>query len=128
VPVLLVATGTLLIYVDKELQQVSQVLLSSTPLNVLVRKNIDLEDGMTITGFQRRPGVLRVSITETDNPEEGSITLVFADRPMALRQWQVTDAQGIVTTVTLSNVRRGMPLDDALFHIETDAFNQYRPQ
>ena len=128
VPVLLVATGTLLIYVDKELQQVSQVLQSSTPISVLVRKNVNLEDGLTIIGFERRPGVLRVSVTETKNPQEGFITLVFAENPMALRQWQVTDAQGVVTTVTLSNVRRGMALADALFHVDTDSFNRYEPK
>jgi outer membrane lipoprotein-sorting protein len=128
VPILLVATGTLLVYVDKELQQVSQVLQNTTPVGVLVRKDVKLEDGTTIVGFERRPGVIRVAMTETDHPEQGSIALVFADRPLMLRQWHVTDARGTVTTVTLSNVRSGMPLDGALFQVESDPFKPFSVQ
>jgi outer membrane lipoprotein-sorting protein len=115
-PVLLIATGTLLVYYDKELDQVSQVLLSSTPISVLVEKDVKFAGDVTVTGIARHPGTLRIRLTETENPDEGSITLVFTEAPLALRQWTVVDSQGIETTVTLSGVRFGQHLDPSLFH------------
>ena len=80
-----------------------------------------------ITKIQRGHGVLRITVAETDNPEEGSIKLVFTERPMALRQWVIADPQGVDTTITLFNVRTGVKLDKNLFVFvppkEVDDFN-----
>jgi outer membrane lipoprotein-sorting protein len=51
------------------------------------------------------------------------LTLVFADNPLALRQWSVTDAQRQQTTVTLYNVEIGGAFDQKLFQfIDPRAF------
>ncbi|MCH8859502.1 MAG: outer membrane lipoprotein carrier protein LolA [Proteobacteria bacterium] len=121
-PILIIATGLLLIYYDKELEQVSQTFLRLTPIGVLVRENIELKGDITVTGFRRGPGTLRVTIADTDDPDSGSITLVFSEAPLALRQWQLTDAQGVTTTVTLTDVRTGLPLDAKLFQFREPEF------
>jgi outer membrane lipoprotein-sorting protein len=41
--------------------------------------------------------------------------LIFADDPLTLRQWTVTDAQRQQTTVTLYNVELGGQFDQKLF-------------
>ena len=46
---------------------------------------------------------------------------LFSEKPFTLRQWQVLDAQGTLTTVTLNNARTGMALDDKLFEFDEDA-------
>ena len=61
------------------------------------------------------------SAADSDDVEDGTLTLVFSERPFTLRQWQVLDAQGTVTTVTLNNARTGMALDDKLFEFDEDA-------
>lgn len=114
-PILIVAGGLFLVYYDKELEQVTHVLLNSTPIGVLVREKVTLSGDLTVTALARGPGILGVRLVETDDAEKGSITLIFSDKPLSLRKWVVTDAQGARTTVSLSDVRLGLPLDPELF-------------
>ncbi|MBL8659836.1 MAG: outer membrane lipoprotein carrier protein LolA [Rhodospirillales bacterium] len=116
VPILIVADGTWLIYSDRELGQVSYLPLGSTPAGILVENEIRLKGGnLTITGFEHEAGVIRITLVRTASPGDGSLTLVFSDNPLQLRQWRVVDAQGVVTTVSLSDVRTGVSLGSDLF-------------
>jgi outer membrane lipoprotein-sorting protein len=115
-PVLIVATGRQLIFYDAELEQVTYLSLSATPLAFLIADRFSFDrDDIEITRIQRDPGVISVSIVDPDNPGEGEITLIFSDGPLTLRQWRVVDAQGKTTTVALSEIRTNLELDDALF-------------
>ena len=123
VPVLIVATGTWLIYFDKELEQVSHVLLSSTPAGILLKENVSFSsDDVMITGFERGSNVLRLRVVRKKDPMEGSLTLVLSDNPISLKKWVVTDAQGVQTTVSLMSPRFGMPLDGDLFNFVDPKF------
>ena len=119
VPVLVVADGTFLVYYDRNLEQVSYIPLASTPASILLDKQISLSGGaLTVTGFERGDDQTLVSLVRTDNPGEGSITLVFRKDPLALQQWSVTDAQDIVTVVSLVDPRFDLELDRKLFVFE----------
>ena len=64
---------------------------------------------------ERRPGILELQLVDSEKPEEGSLTLVFSDDPLVLRQWYVTDAQGGVTTVSIADAEVNVSLDPELF-------------
>ncbi len=114
--IMVIADGSSLIYVDNELHQATAVLLSLTPAELILREKLSLADAeILVTGFDRSPGVLRVSLVKARSPLEGQITLVFSDKPLELRKWTVTDAQGVRTTVSLLGPRFGMKLDKKLF-------------
>jgi len=116
VPILIVADGTFLIYHDRELNQVSYIPLGSSPAGILLEDRISLTGGdLTVTDFRQEKGTFQITMVRTDNPTEGSLTLVFTDNPLTLRKWAVTDAQGIVTNVTLVQTKFGVPLDPELF-------------
>ncbi|MDA8248101.1 MAG: outer membrane lipoprotein carrier protein LolA [Rhodospirillales bacterium] len=114
-PLLLVAGHGLAVYYDRELRQISNVPLGSTPLGLLLQPEITLSGDVTVTGFARAPGQLQVTLLRTASPGDGSLTLVFADNPLALRQWRLTDAQRQETTVTLYNVELGGSFDQDMF-------------
>jgi len=113
--ILMIADGTFLIYIDKDLDQVTHVFLRSTPVNFLVREDIQMDGDITVTNIERSPAVLRMTVQDTDEPEKGSLTLVFADKPLTLRKWTVVDAQNIRTDVTLTGLQTGVILDPKLF-------------
>lgn len=117
VPVLIVAMGRSLVYYDKELEQVSWVRTNSTPAGFLLRESISLkgQEEVTVTGFERDAGALRVTLVRTEDPFEGQLTLVFADKPLVLKKWIVTDAQGVATSVSLQGTKFGLELDKKLF-------------
>lgn len=115
-PFLLVAGGGMLTFEDKSIQQISQAPLRFTPLGILLDDKVSLSGPVTVVGFRRLPGQLQVKLVRTSSPHDGSLTLLFTDPPVALRQWTVLDAQGRETTVTLYNVEQGVNLDPQLFH------------
>jgi outer membrane lipoprotein-sorting protein len=128
VPVLIVADGTWLIYYERELGQVSYIPLDSTPAGILVADKISLlDDAVTVTGFERDASTVRVTLVRTESPEEGSLTLVFSDKPLALRKWTVVDAQGVVTNVSLVDASYDVPVDPDLFRFKNPKIFNERP-
>jgi outer membrane lipoprotein-sorting protein len=117
--VLILTTGSWLVYWDKSNGQITHVPINSTPAGILVRERLSLASGeLTITRFARKAGIIEMTLVRTEEPAEGSITLVFSDGPLALRQWIITDAQGISTSVTLADARFGVRFDDEIFKFE----------
>src|SRR5664279_1663025 len=92
-PLLLVAGHGLFFFHDSQVNQTTDLPLDSTPLGLLLRDNLRLAGDVTVTGITRLPGQIQVSMVRTASPNDGSLTLVFADAPLALRQWSVIDAQ-----------------------------------
>ena len=115
VPILMIADGRSLVYHDKKLKQVSYLGLESTPAGILLAETVSLSKSVTVTGFERGAGALRLTLVKTADPLEGSLTLVFGDKPLTLKKWVVTDPQGVTTTVSLLGARYGHPLDPELF-------------
>ncbi|MHA1598408.1 MAG: LolA family protein [Alphaproteobacteria bacterium] len=114
---LIVADGTWLIYHDKELEQMTHLPLGSTPAKIIVDDKLSLfSDDPKVTKIERGRGVIAVTLISDEG--EGSMTLVFSDRPLALKKWIVTDAQGIRTSVALLSSRFGVALEDKLFKVK----------
>ena len=114
-PFTLIAAHGSLIFNDSSLQQTSNISLSRTPLGILLADKVDLNGAVTVTSVQRFPGQLQITLVRTASPGDGSLTLIFAEPPMTLRQWTVVDAQRRETHVTLYNAQTGGSFDPILF-------------
>jgi outer membrane lipoprotein-sorting protein len=121
--ILIVANGWNLVYHDRRLKQVSHLLTGSTPLGFLLDEEIELGGDVTVTALDEVDGELRVTLVQTDEPDQGSITLVFGEQPMQLRRWTVVDAQGLPTHVVLDGIETGVALDDELFVFHNPRFD-----
>jgi outer membrane lipoprotein-sorting protein len=117
-PTLVVADGVWVGVYDTQLNTLDRIPLRSTPLHILLRKKVNLAKEGTIQSIERAPGLMRVKAIDPDEPDQGSITMVFAENPLELRQWIVVDPQGLTTTVALSDMRSNVKLDPNLFFIE----------
>lgn len=121
VQMLIVADGTWLIYKDIELDEVSYLPLGSTPASIIVREKISFRgDDPKVTGIERAPGVLSITMTG-EQADEGSMTLVFSDKPLELRKWIVIDPQGVKTSVSLLSSRYDIAVDAKLFFVKQPA-------
>jgi outer membrane lipoprotein-sorting protein len=114
-PVLLVAGHGLMVFYDAQLNQTTNLPLSATPLGLLLQENLRLSGDVTVTGITRLPGQLQVTMVRTATPGDGSLTLIFADDPLALRQWVVVDGQHQETRVSLFDIQFGGSYPDSLF-------------
>ena len=94
--------------------------IASTPLGLILAKNVNLEDKARVLNVEEQPGSLLIALADRSGEAPGQITLIF-DRPkMQLRQWVVTDVQGLQTTVALRNVETGIRADNSLFVLRDD--------
>ena len=120
-PFLLVANYGTLYFHDSQLRQTSNIPLSRTPLGMLLADRVVLSGEVTVTRLVRLPGQLQVSLVRTASPGEGTLTLYFADAPLALRQWVVVDQQGKLTRVSLTNLDTSAHVDPKLFEYHDDS-------
>jgi outer membrane lipoprotein-sorting protein len=103
---------------DPDLKQMSKVGLKSTPAWFLLRDPISFTDGVVVTRFEHSGNTVQVTVVQSAEPDAGSLTMVFSENPLALRQWTVVDQQGKVTSVALSQLQYGLALDPKLFQYQ----------
>lgn len=117
-PILVVADGSRLTFVDYEVGQVSQWPVRKTPLGVLLDPKADL------TRYARVVAVdgpnIAVEARDPKRPDFGAITLGFrrdgsAPGGLALTGWVALDAQNNLTEVKLSDVRYNVPVGGGAF-------------
>lgn len=124
--VVIVADQWQMLFYDRRLKQESRLLTGQTPLGFLLSDEIELDGDVTVTDVEQAGGELRITLVRTDEPGQGSITLVFAEQPLELRRWTVVDAQGLPTHVVLDGVETGVALDDELFVFRNRSFDPRR--
>ncbi len=117
IPVLMVAKGFLLMYHDRDLGQTSYLPVSETPASFLLEDVIRLSGDVDITGFERGPASIRITVIQTETPDAGSVTLTFEDAPLRLVKWHVKDAQGNEVDVALLEPKFGVEVDPDLFSL-----------
>jgi outer membrane lipoprotein-sorting protein len=124
VPHTLISNGTWFIHVDRELQESNFLPLDRTPAQFLLSEHVSFDKDVTLIGFRQKAGLIHLKILNKDNPDLGHVTLTFNERPLALRQWRVQDAQNKNTLITLQNTRLGLKLESDLFKfVEPDTEN-----
>jgi outer membrane lipoprotein-sorting protein len=121
-PILIISDGWWVIYYDRKLEQVSHLTIGSTPLGFLLADDIRLSGAVTVTDVARADGELKVTLVRSEEPNQGSIQLAFAEDPLELRRWTVVDAQGQATYVKLEALETGMALDRELFRFRNPQF------
>ncbi len=114
-PLLLVAGRGLVVFHDSELDQTTSIPVGQTPLGLLLAADLRLSGDVTVTALERSANRVQLSLLRTRSPGDGSLTLVFASAPLALRGWSVVDAQGRDTRISLDDVVLGGTFDQALF-------------
>ena len=100
----IVATHGKLQVINLRYKQVNFLDLDASPLGFLLADRIRFDQSdIILTDFESADGVLRLSFRNSRDPEAGALTLVFLENPMMLRQWEVLDATGARTRVTLDS-------------------------
>jgi outer membrane lipoprotein-sorting protein len=118
-PVLVVSDGKTVAVFNKKLNTTDTYPLYATPLNLLLSDGVKLQNNQNVMGITRQTGSLIVYVKagSTRQGSGGNITITFADSPLEIRQWTITDAQGLETTVSLRDVQTGVDLPDKFFSL-----------
>jgi outer membrane lipoprotein-sorting protein len=125
-PIMLIANRNFLIYRDKDLDNTSYIPIDSTPAGLLIRPVVKLnEDGLQVTGVGRHPGVIEITVTQSSDPKQGRITLLFSEAPFQLRQWLVLDSQGQTTSVALFDPHTDAKFDKDWFEFQDNKGSEW---
>jgi outer membrane lipoprotein-sorting protein len=118
-PMLMVADGKFLIYVDKEMDDVSHLDLDDTPAGLLLKQNLSFSDpAVKLLDVKLGSGTVEISATQAKDIAAGKLTFVFSEHPFQMRQWRVVDAQNKEVQVTLVNPSYGVKVDPKLFRYD----------
>ncbi|WP_350335722.1 LolA family protein [Coralliovum pocilloporae] len=114
----IIADGDSLVIKDRKLQTLDLYPLSQTPLKFLLADQVDLSRDKKVLQVLKDTDIIQIMMHEESLFGEGRITLLFDTAEFALRQWTITDAQGLNTSVALYNVETGRPQNPKLFEID----------
>lgn len=115
---LIVSDGRVVAMRDTALRTTERTTLNSTPLNLILGANINLERDARITRVSRSGPWTMITARDRRGQVDGYITLNFHGPNAELRSWDVTDVTGSRTRISLSNVTQPASLDRALFRLE----------
>ena len=116
-----IADGESVLVFDKKLQTYDIWPLSQTPLRLLLDSGLDLATSEKVTRVSVAPDLIEVEMHDETRFGGGVLNLVFDRATHELRQWTVTDQQGLETMVALYNVEIGNQLAGDLFKIDYNA-------
>ncbi len=114
-PVLMIANGLTFLFYDRELKQASFLPLWETPLWFLIREEIEFSEKVRVIKVEQDRATLRIVLVDDGLPDAGEITLVFSDKPLVLKKWEIVDAQGTIIQVSLVNPNFGVKIDPKTF-------------
>ncbi|MEO1796377.1 MAG: outer membrane lipoprotein carrier protein LolA [Pseudomonadota bacterium] len=118
---MVIAAGGQLAIFDPRSDEPTRYPLNQTPLSIILARDVDLSRANMVTGVKSDGQSTTVRAQDPDNPEYGSIDLVFTDNPIQLRQWVVNDGNGSSTTVILGELETGGRVRERLFNIVAEA-------
>lgn len=116
-----IADGKSVLVFDKKLQTYDIWPLSHTPLRLLLDSGLDLSTSDRVTSVSVAPDLVEVELQDETRFSAGTLNLVFDGGTFELKQWTVTDQQGLQTMVALYNVETGNQLAGDLFKIDSTA-------
>ena len=117
-PVLLVSDGNQFLYYDKELKNATFIPLEDSPLWFLIREKVSLTDAVEITRLIEENATITLTVTGEGTGDLGDVTLIFADRPLELKKWVVTDADGLSIQVALIAPEFSVAIDEEIFEYD----------
>jgi outer membrane lipoprotein-sorting protein len=120
-PTLIVSDGRWVAVENTKLNTTDRYALWTTPLDLILGNDVDLRDNSQIVGVDHQEGQLVIDAHSHSGSANGNVTLVFSEPDLTLKQWTVVDAQGLLTTVSIRNVRRDVTIDPSLFVIAATA-------
>jgi outer membrane lipoprotein-sorting protein len=119
----ILADGYSLAIEDSDLKTVEKYPIKSTPFRLLLGDTVDLGRDARIVGVERQNGTLAVSLEDSKGDAAGRIKLYFDTKPdLQLKEWVITDAQGLTTRVTVKDIVMGRRVAADFFRAKD--FNQ----
>lgn len=116
-PIRVISDGDSIVINNRKLDTWDLYPLSKTPLKLLLGNTINLSSGQ-VESVKQGQDLTTVVLGDKSIFGNSKITMMFDAKTYELRQWTITDPQGLDTTVMIYDVKDGVQLDPGLFAID----------
>jgi len=113
-----IADGNQVAIQDRAMMTQDLYPLSKTPLRYLLSDRIDLTSASIVREVIEEPDLITLVLVQESAFGDGALRLIFDAKTYELKQWVVTDAQGLDTSVAIYNVETGKKADPDYFKID----------
>lgn len=120
-PIFIVSDGTTVSIEEPKRKSYDAVPLSSTPLHLFLRSNIDLRKDGSVTDVQTSNGSHFVTLVDKTGEAEGKMILQFRQSDFELMGWRQVDGAGAETRVQLQDIKKNVALKPSLFVVKDPA-------
>lgn len=117
-PMHIVSDGTTVSIEEPRRKAYDAVPLSSTPLGLFLRSNVDLKRDGSVTDVATQNGSHFVTLVDRTGEAEGKMILEFRTSDFELLGWRALDGTGAETRVRLSDTRTNVSLKPSLFVVK----------
>jgi outer membrane lipoprotein-sorting protein len=114
-PLTVVSDGSIVSLEDSALKTVNRAPLKTTPLYLLLKRDVNIERDAKVTSVARDGDAILVGVRDKSGQAAGDLVLTFDGPSRELRQWRVTDIAGNITLTALQTVQTVAVLDQKLF-------------
>jgi len=114
-PFLVVSDGSWVYVKNRKRNRVDHYPLTATPLRLILDKKVNFFKETKIQAVEQTDELTTVTLQDTSSFASGSLVLVYDKIARQLQQWVVVDDRGRRTTVSLSNIEKGVKPNPKLF-------------
>ena len=116
--------GSVAIFDDKSKNGPTLFPLKKTPLNLLLKKNVDLYKNEMITEHTANNENTFIVATDPKRKSQGGIKIVFSNSPVSLQGWTITNQSNQKTTIILNKLDKKTKIPLYLFNISAASKNK----
>lgn len=118
----IVSDGTYLTIEDHDLNTVDKFPLDATPFRLLLVPQVDLLRDARIVEFRALQGMISLTLEDKSGESGGQMKLFFAAPQIELKEWIITDPQGLNTHIQVADLEKGKEIAAKFFDTTTVAF------
>ena len=113
---LLVGDGKKIALINKKFSQITYYNYEQLPLQVLLTKEFKLKS-FFIKDFSEYENIIEIELSESSGQNNGSIRLIFENKPLKLKKWIINEFNGGKIEVFLSDLEVNKNIDKKFFRI-----------
>lgn len=117
-PYLIVSDGTWVVIMNRKNKRTDHYPLSSTPLQLVLSKNVDLMSQARILDVKSEDGAIKLTLAAKNKAVPGRLTLTYSEEKSEIEEWAVIDGEGRRTTISLSEISAGGDHAASLFKVK----------
>jgi outer membrane lipoprotein-sorting protein len=111
----IISDGYYLAIEDYEMNTSDKYPLEMTPFRILLAEPVDLAKDANIVNIEQGDDTIVATLEDKKGDSSGRITLFFNKADMSLKEWIITDAQGLNTRIQVDNLEQNKRVSAELF-------------